>query len=487
MSNVPKHVKDPRPHGRLARLFVAVSASIALLMAAGSAYGLIEYRAAGRAGGGVIIDPGSGKGPGPSGPCVDDVCNYLLLGSDSRSGLSASQQAISGTNADIGGSNRADTIILVHTDPNLQKAIILSFPRDLWVDIPGHGPDKINAAFEGGVDGKGPAMMAATIHKLTGLTVNHVLYVDLAGFQGVVDTLGGVDMCIPAENVNTPGYVAAEQGSVYYSEVGHIVDPRTGLDVVPGCQTLDGAQALAFVRTRHLPCDAAAPDFYRISRQQQFLRAVINRLLQPAELAKLPGQVQPILSNLRRDSDLKVADLVYLVGQLRGISTGAAEFRSVPSIPFVTPDGLDALRMDPSAEKIFQAIREGKPLGDIGVTPAYTPPSPANIAVPVVDHASGGKAEDVEQVLSTSGFDVSPGVVAYDAYGTPVPGNVIAYAPGQEEEAKVVQQYLPGLQVNEVKGLTDHVAVYVTASYKPAEVGTGGSALAPSGCLSPTG
>ena len=407
------------------------------------------------------------------------MCNYLLLGSDSRSGLSASQQAISGTNADIGGSNRADTIILVHTDPKLQKAIILSFPRDLWVDIPGHGPDKINAAFEGGVDGAGPEMMAATIKKLTGLSIDHVLYVDLAGFQGVVDTLGGVDMCIPAENVNTPGYVAAEQGSIYYSEVGHIVDPRTGLDVVPGCQTLDGAQALAFVRTRHLPCDAAAPDFYRISRQQQFLRAVINRLLQPAELAKLPGQIQPIMQNLRRDKGLNVSDLVYLVGQLRGISTGAAEFRSVPSIPFVTPDGLDALRMDPSAQQIFRAIREGKPLGDIGVTPAYTPPSPANITVPVVDHASGGKTDGVEQVLSTSGFDVSPGIVTYDAYGTTVPGNVIAYAPGQDEEAKVVQQYFPGLQLKEVKGLPDHVAVYVTSSYTPAEVGTGGSGAAP--------
>ncbi len=159
----------------------------------------------------------------------------------------------------------------------------------------------------------------------------------------------------------------------------------------------------------------------------------------------------------------------------------------MPSIPFVTPDGLDALRMDPSAQQIFRAIREGKPLGDIGVTPAYTPPSPANIAVPVVDHASGGKTDGVEQVLSTSGFDVSPGIVTYDAYGTPVPGNVIAYAPGQEEEAKVVQQYFPGLQLKEVKGLPDHVAVYVTSSYTPAEVGTGGSGAAPSGCLSPTG
>ena len=100
--------------------------------------------------------------------------------------------------------------MLVHTDPNLQKAIIVSFPRDLWVNIPGHGYDKINAAFEGGIEGGGPLLVAKTIHALTGLKINHYLYVDLAGFQGVVKTLGGVDMCIPAENVNTPGYVEGE-------------------------------------------------------------------------------------------------------------------------------------------------------------------------------------------------------------------------------------------------------------------------------------
>jgi LCP family protein required for cell wall assembly len=415
------------------------------------------------------------------------------LGSDSRSGLSHDQQIANGTNADIGGSNRADTIMLVHTDPNLQKAIILSFPRDLWVHIPGRGTDKINSAFAGGVDGSGPEMMAKTIFELTGLKINHVLYVDLAGFEGLVNTLGGVEMCIPAENVNTPGYVETETADgqisyIYYSEQGHIVDPRTGLDVMPGCQTLQGDQALAFVRTRHLRCDAAAPDFYRIGRQQQFLRAVINRLLQPAELAKLPGQIKPILSNLRRDDALNPADLAYLVGQLRGISTGAAEFRSVPGYA-ATENGLDVIKMDPSAEQIFKAIREGQPIGNVGVTPVFTPPSPANITVPVVDHGSGDKATQVEQVLSDSGFDISPGVLTYDAYGADVPGNWIAYAPGQkrEVEAKVVQQYFPGLALKEVKGLPDDVAIFVTPTYKPAQVGTGGPTTTPPDCVSPTG
>ncbi len=216
--------------------------------------------------------------------------------------------------------------------------------------------------------------MAATVHKLTGLKINHVLYVDLAGFQGVIDTLGGVQMCIPPENVNTPD--------------GRIVDELTALDVEPGCQTLPGDQALAYVRTRHLRCDAAAPDFYRIARQQQFLRAVINRLLEPEQLAQLPVMIKPIMQNLRRDEDLKLADLAFLVGQLEGISTGTAEFRTVPSFP--DPANLGILRMDESAERIFAAIRDGKPLGEVGRDLVYTPPSEANVPVLVVDHASGG-------------------------------------------------------------------------------------------------
>ena len=171
------------------------------------------------------------------------MCNYLLLGSDSRAGLSDEEQTEFGTDKQIGGENRADTIMLVHTDPKLEKAIIISFPRDMYVPIPGHGEDKINAAFEGGIEGGGPELVAGTVQNLTGLKIDHFLYVDLAGFQGVIDELGGVDMCITGENVNTPGYVESETADgtiseVYYKEPGHIVDPRTGLDVKPGCQRL---------------------------------------------------------------------------------------------------------------------------------------------------------------------------------------------------------------------------------------------------------
>ena len=242
-------------------------------------------------------------------------------------------------------------------------------------------------------------------------------------------------MCIPAENVNTPD--------------GRIVDELTALDVKPGCQRLPGDQALAYVRTRHLRCDAAAPDFYRIARQQQFLRAVINKLLQPGQLARLPVMIKPIMRNLVPDEDLNLADLVFLVGQLEGISTGAAEFRTVPAYP--DPGGPRRpahgrlggahLRRDPRR----QAARP-----DRAATSSYTPPSEANVPVLVVDHASEGTVAEVQDVLSQAGFDISPGTSTYTSYAKKVPGSVIAYAPDADAEAQVVAKYFPSLELRQV-------------------------------------
>jgi LCP family protein required for cell wall assembly len=447
----------PQPHGRLTRLFVGASAALSLLICAGGAYAFVTYQAAK----GVGVDTDFGRTdqgrPTPEravGPCVENVCNYLILGSDSRLGLSAEEQVQFGTDQQIGGENRSDTIMLVHTDPRRQEVVVLSFPRDLWVEIPGHGFGKINEAFRGGVTEGGPELVAKTIHKLTGLRINHFVYVDLAGFQGVVDTLGGVEMCIPTD----------------------MADPLTGLDLKAGCQILAGDQALAYVRTRHLPCDAI-PDFARIGRQQQFLRAVINRMLRPSELVRVPSLIRPILSNMRRDAELTPADLAFLVGQLRGVSTGAAEFRAVPGTPGWQGD-LSVVQMDPSANQIFEALRDGGPLPSVGSELPGTPPSEANIVVPVVDHGSGGKAAGVESILSDGGFDVSPGIVAYATFGVDVSGSVIAYRHGHEVEAQVLAKYFPNLGLVPAKlPAGAPVAVFVTPSYEPEPLGDPGTSL----------
>jgi LCP family protein required for cell wall assembly len=473
----------PRGHGRTVRIFLAITASLSLLVGASTTFALAKYNEAKNAGADDVIfnqqDPTVPESQRATGPCVNDVCNYLILGSDSRQGLTRKEQIEFGTNSDIGGSNRSDTIMLVHSDPAQQKAVILSFPRDLWVNIPGVGPDKINAAFQGGVDGGGPELVAKTVHEITGLRINHYVYVDLAGFQNIVDTLGGVQICIPAENVNTPGWVSGPDGPVFYHQQGYIADPYTGLLVKPGCQLLHGDQALAYVRTRHLKCDAV-PDFARINRQQEFLRAVINRLLQPSELLQAPSLIRPVLGSLKRDRELTPVDLAFLVSQLQGMSTGAAEFRSVPgTLGFEQPSWssipLSVVKMDPSAEQIFAALRDGKPLPKAGTTLAGVEMSAANITVPVVDHDSAGKATGVNTVLSDAGF-VAPGITDYATFGATVKGSVIAYEPGRDAEAQVVAKYFPGLKLVEtakdaLPG-TD-VAVFVTAAYTPQQPGSG--------------
>jgi LCP family protein required for cell wall assembly len=445
---------DPVPHDRVTRALVAGAATLSLLLALAAG---IAARTLSRAadqgtrcfdGGAPPCVPDERQEVG--GPCVEDACNYLVLGSDSRRGLTPEELARFGSDRDIGGANRADTIMVVHTDPTREKAVVLSFPRDLWVEVPGRGYAKINSAFEGGIGDGGPLLMARTIHRLTGLRINHFLYVDLAGFQDIVDTLGGVELNIPTR----------------------LDDPLTDLHLRAGVQILSGRDALAFVRTRHLPCDSANPDLARIGRQQQFLRALVNRMLQPAQLARAPSLVGPILGNLRRDPDLQIPTLAFLVGQLRGLDTGAVEFRAVPGTsrlihPPGYPGGLAVVKMLPLAERLFEAIREGgAKLPTAGAELEGVPPSPANILVPVVNVDAASNADEVLALLSASGFDISGGVVTPGKLQVPTQRPAIAFGSDDLERARVVQQYLPQLEMIEV-GRLSGVAVVVTEDYRP--------------------
>lgn len=429
-------VQPPRPPGPgMRRAFLAASAGLSALIMVVSAFGMGAYFWTRSQIETFDIDPppraaGATETPVPdvAGRCAERACNYLLLGSDSREGLTPEEQEAFGTNEDIGGENRADTIILVHTEPDRKEAVFLSFPRDLWVEIPGVGMGRINSAFEGGIQGGGPLKVARTVKQLTGMQIHHVLYVDLAGFQGLVEALGGVEMCVPYP----------------------MQDPLTGLDIPAGCQTFDGFTALAYVRTRHQPCDTV-PDFARISRQQQFLRAVISKLLRPGELLRLPSLVPELLDNLVVDEGLRnPAELVYLAGQLNGVNTGAAEFRSVPTIPagtYVNGRYLSIVKMvQPDAGELFRRIRDGKPLGDLGTELSQTAPSPANIVVAVYDKAVP-TASAVFEILTRGGFNTSPGILARTGIESPRKGSMILFQQGEDKKAEVVQSYFRNLEV----------------------------------------
>ncbi|HZD78753.1 MAG TPA: LCP family protein [Actinomycetota bacterium] len=422
-------------HPHLRRAFLAGAASIAVLVTvlSSTAFGLYWYTAKKIHTIGPESPAPSGASPTPApitGRCAKTACNYLLLGSDSRTGLSKEEQTAFGTNKDIGGSQRSDTIIVVHVEPDQKKAVFLSFPRDLWVDIPGHGQNKINAAFEGGIEHGGAQLVARTVTALTGLEIDHVMYVDLAGFQGVVDALGGVVMCVPYP----------------------MQDPLTALDISAGCQHFNGQTALAYVRTRHQPCDTI-PDFARISRQQQFLRAVIAKLLSPREIFRLPSLVGPILDSIRVDQGLNPAELTYLAGQLNGVNTGNVDFRVVPTVPtgtYVNGQYLSIVKLvQPQADQLFERLRKGRALGKLGIAQDQTAPSPAVIQVGVFDKRSQGAAVSVHSTLTQGGFDTSTPVQDVSVLvRLPAKGSVILFnpnAPDGQAMADVVHGYLSNL------------------------------------------
>ncbi|MEA2579801.1 MAG: hypothetical protein QOE83_693 [Actinomycetota bacterium] len=463
---------------RTIRIAISAAASLSLIIGAATAYAYVLVVQNNGTGTSCFADCSS-SGPSVSskyiGPCASRSCNYLLLGSDSRSNLSHADQVANGTNAQAGAGDHSDVIMVVHTEPD-GKTVILSFPRDLWVNIPGLGKGKINSAFAGGIAGGGPARVAQTVSQITGLKISHFLAVDLGGFQGVVDSIDGIDMCLPATEAGPDGW---------------LTDPNTQLHLQPGCQHLDGQQVLSYVRSRHLPCDVNG-DFNRISRQQAFLRAVINRMLQPSELLKIPGFIKPVLSNLKRDKGLTIADLAYLTGQLHGLSSGDVLFRNVPvklgqvTVPEYTFP-LDVEFLDPSAQPLFKALRDNSALPADTTLPG-TPISESQITIPVVDHASAGKAAGVETILSQAGFDISPAVVPYATFDSTVKGTVIAYSAGSKDaadQAAVVHSYFLDVPMKAVPAKLlggNKVALFVTAAYQPPSTSTPEPTTS-SGCL----
>ncbi|MQY26947.1 Transcriptional regulator LytR [Nocardia sp. RB56] len=181
--------------------------------------------------------------------------NWLLAGSDSRAGLTSAQEAqlTTGSAADAGG-ERSDTMMLVHI-PKSGQTTIVSLPRDSYVSIPGHGRDKLNAAFSLG----GPKLLSQTVEIATGLHIDHFAKIGFGGFAGLVDAVGGIDMCLPRP----------------------MNDPLAGIDLPAGCQRLDGTKALGFVRSRA----TALADLDRMNDQRLFLAALLKKSTSASTLA----------------------------------------------------------------------------------------------------------------------------------------------------------------------------------------------------------
>lgn len=217
---------------------------------------------------------------------------FLLVGSDSRDGLSAAQRRELSTGAMTGG--RADTMMLVHVGRG--PDLLVSIPRAWLVDVPGHGTSMVGAAYQYG----GAELLVEAIEAATGVRVDHYAEVGLLGLVDIVDAAGGVTLC-PRQPMD---------------------DRRAGLHVRAGCQQAGGATALAYARSRH---GQSMDDLSRATHQRELLAAIASRLLSPqvvADPSRFWEATHGVADSLEVSEQLGITDATRLGSALHGISSG---------------------------------------------------------------------------------------------------------------------------------------------------------------------
>ena len=216
---------------------------------------------------------------------LSNTSNILVLGTDHAN--TAERQGIS----------HSDSIMVVHTDPSRHRIVYLSIPRDLRVIVPGHGYDRINAAFQLG----GAALAIKTISTYTGLPVNHVIVVDFGQFRQLIDALGGVDINVPRpifSNAFGCPFTASRCAS------------WQGYRFAKGRQHMNGRRALVYSRIRENRLDPSETDITRGSRQQQVVQAVLSKITSPMTMIKLPWLGDDLLRPMA--TDLSASQLMQL-------------------------------------------------------------------------------------------------------------------------------------------------------------------------------
>ena len=243
--------------------------------------------------------------------------NLLLVGSDNRQGLTKDQIRelwVGGT--DIAAGARSDTMLLVHISKNRDSAVIVSLPRDSLVTIPEHvsssdstkivpaRQNKLNAAFSFG----GAPLLIETLEGETGLRIDHYIEINYLGFTNIIDALGGIDVCVKKD----------------------INDSKSALKLSAGLQTLDGIQALKYVRTRQFD---GLGDIGRMKRQQEFMSAVLRKATSTGTLLnpiKLVSFLNAAIKTVTTDNEFNKNDLLTLGKQLKNLSADRVRTLTVP-------------------------------------------------------------------------------------------------------------------------------------------------------------
>ncbi|GGG12726.1 hypothetical protein GCM10007304_28400 [Rhodococcoides trifolii] len=345
----------------------------------------------------TVSDLGLGNGS-------DGAVDILMVGTDSRTdarGNPLSQQELDSLRAGEETASNTDTIVLIRVPNDGSSATAISIPRDAYVDVPGIGMSKINAAYgatkeedrlklvESGVadadadaqsSKAGRQALIQSVAQLTGVTVDHYAEVGLLGFVLLTDAVGGVDVCL-----NAP-----------------VDEPLSGANFPAGPQTLTGSNALSFVRQRH---DLPRGDLDRIVRQQVFMASLVHKVLSAKTLSN-PSKLGQLSSAVQRsvviDSDW---DILQFATKLQDLAGGSVKFETIPVVDInaVTDYGESIVQVDPSAVKSYV----GGLLGDEDSPSPTTPPSvdPSSITVDVAnDSGIDGLASAVSSALGSSGY-----------------------------------------------------------------------------------
>jgi LCP family protein required for cell wall assembly len=307
--------------------------------------------------------------------------NYLLVGSDTREGVSKAElKALRVGSVATAAGKRSDTMLLVHISKARDKAVMISIPRDTFALIPEHTSktgklipavySKINSSFNWG----GAPLLIQTIEEMTELKIDHYIEINFAGFARIVDSIGGVEICTK-KNIN---------------------DPKSHLVLEAGVHTLNGIESLKYVRTREFD---GMGDIGRMQRQQAFMSAVLRKatsagvLLNPVTMASF---INSALSAVTTDSELKNSDLIALAKQMKSLSTSSVRTLTVPlsDLNYYSNGVTSAVLWDPVlAPQLWTRLREDQAVVD-EVVASPSPSSTKSPSVEIVDKFKTRTAED---------------------------------------------------------------------------------------------
>ncbi|WP_228387214.1 LCP family protein, partial [Ornithinicoccus halotolerans] len=269
-------------------------------------------------------------------PAAGSGSTFLLVGTDGRENLTREErnELVTGHETD---SVRADTIMLLHL-PSGEEPVLVSLPRDSYLEVPGYGAEKLNSAYPLG----GPELLVRTVEQATGMRLDGYLEIGFGGFVDVVQTVDGVHMCLEEA----------------------VEDERTRLQLEAGCQELAGTEALKYVRMRY---SDPRGDLGRVERQRQFLSALVAEMASPG-IVLVPWRLHEVGtatgSAMSIGEDTSMLDTARMALGMRKVSNGEGQSVTVPVADpnYQTHAGSSVLWDEEGAAELFEALRTGAPL-----------------------------------------------------------------------------------------------------------------------------